>query len=101
MNTETRDFDSTLIRRGTRASTYSDMAEFAQILESRPLDRLLTELPAIMGLSETKFLLARAVIRRRARSLSETDREQLSALSLEVAEGEGAQVRNRIRAVFE
>ena len=60
------DFDSTLIRRGALATTFYEMAAFAETLEDRPLDKLLAELPGIASLSDMKFSLARQVIRRRA-----------------------------------
>ncbi len=94
------DLDSTLIRRGVQAATFTDMAEFVETLEKRPLDKLLTELPALASLSEMKFSLARQVIRRRARGLTEVDREQLRALAFELAEQTNAEVGERIRGMF-
>jgi hypothetical protein len=94
------DFDSTLIRRGTEATTFGQMADFADRLERRPLDKLLAELPGLAQLSEMKFRLARQVIRRRARDLGDVDREQLRTLALEVACSVSAAVSERIRAIF-
>src|SRR6185295_7121169 len=61
------DFDSTLIRHGLQATTITEMTRFVSLMEERPLDKLLSELPGFALLSETKFSLARAVLRRRAR----------------------------------
>lgn len=94
------DFDTTLVRRGLKAATFSEMAEFAQTVERRPLDKLLTELPAIASMSEMKFSLARQVIRRRARFLGELHREQLRILADEIAEQSPALVASRIREIF-
>ena len=94
------DFDSTLIRRGTQATTFGQMADFANRLERRPLDKLLAELPGLAQLSDMKFRLARQVIRRRAGSLEGTDREQLRTLALEIARGLPAAIAERIRAIF-
>ena len=94
------DFDSTLIRRGTRATTFSEMAAFAETLEDRPLDKLLTELPGIANLSDMKFSLARQVIRRRARLLHEVERNQLRELAEEVAGTTPMHVAARIRDLF-
>lgn len=94
------DFDSTLIRRGVQAATFGEMAEFAQTVETRALDRLLGELPAIARLSEMKFALARQVIRRRMRDLLPIDREQLRVHAEEVAVGAPEPVATRIRDIF-
>ncbi|HEX2834794.1 MAG TPA: hypothetical protein VHW00_17405 [Thermoanaerobaculia bacterium] len=94
------DLDSTLIRRGVNAATFTDMAEFVETIERRPLDKLLHELPALATLSEMKFSLARQVIRRRARALTEIDREQLRVLACELADQTNAQVGERIRGIF-
>jgi len=96
----TIDFDSTLIRRGVRAATFPEMAQFAETIEDRPLDKLLTELPALASLSELKFTLARQVIRRRSRTLSEVDREQLEVLACEIAETTPSELAQRIRGIF-
>jgi hypothetical protein len=94
------DLDSTLVRRGTNAATLTEMAEFADMLQDRKVDKLLAELPAIAELSESKFSLARQIIRRRARTLTRPDYEQLRALAFEVAEGAGGSVGERIRSMF-
>jgi len=94
------DFDSTLIRRGIQATTITEMSRFVSMMEERPLDKILTELPGFALLSETKFSLARAVLRRRARQLSDVDREQLRVLAQEVAAEADAEVGNRLCDLF-
>ena len=94
------DFDSTLIRRGVQAATFTEMAEFVETIERRPVGKLLAELPGIAQLSEMKFSLARQVIRRRARSLDRPDREQLRVLAYEVAADAPTYIAERIRALF-
>jgi hypothetical protein len=94
------DLDSTLIRRGASASTLSDMADFVESIQQRALDRLLADLPGLAVLSSTKFNLARQVIRRRARTLEPADFEQLRIMAFEVADDAGAEVGERIRAMF-
>ena len=94
------DLDSTLIRRGVSAATYTDMADFVETIQQRPLDKLLTELPALAELSSTKFSLARQALRRRARSLGHADYEQLRLMAYEVADDAGAEVGERIRSLF-
>jgi phosphoserine phosphatase len=94
------DLDSTLVRRGVQAATLTEMAVFVDTLQGRPLDKLLAELPGLAALSEMKFSLARQVIRRRVRSLSRIDREQLRALAHEVADATGGETGEKIRAMF-
>ena len=94
------DPDSTLVRRGADASTFSDMEEFVDMIQVRAVDKLLAELPGIAELSETKFNLARQVIRRRARTLDQPGYEQLRALAMEVANDAGGEVGERIRSMF-
>jgi hypothetical protein len=94
------DFDSTLIRRGLQASTYTEMTQFAEIIETRPLDKLLVELPSLAELSEAKFNLARNVIRHRSRELPEVEREQLRMMAGEVASSAGIELGPKIRDIF-
>ena len=94
------DLDSTLIRRGVSAATFSDMADFVDTIQHRPLDKLLTELPALAELSSTKFSLARQALRRRARGLARPEFEQLRVMAFEVADDAGAEVGDRIRSLF-
>jgi hypothetical protein len=93
------DPDSTLVRHGATAATFSEMARFAEEIETRPLDKLLLELPSLVMLSESKFNIARSVIRRRARELPEVEREQLQAFADEAAEV-GGPAADRIRTIF-
>lgn len=100
MDTATEDFDSTLVRRGFRATTFTEVAAFASEVEDRPLEKLLFDLPEIAELSDVKFSLARQVIRRRARTLSEIDREQLRVIADEIAAGAPTHIAVRIRNLF-
>lgn len=94
------DFDSTLIRRGTQATTISELSQFVTTMEQRPLDRLLDELPSLAQMTNSKFDLARAVLRRRARELAPVEREQLQIHAEEVAARNGDDVAVRIRSLF-
>jgi hypothetical protein len=95
------DFDSTLIRRGRKAVTFADMAEFVQTLESRPIATLLNELPEIAALSEAKFVLATKMLRRRFEGESKIDQEQLRAFANEIAANvKDGQLAARIRGIF-
>jgi hypothetical protein len=95
------DFDSTLIRNGLQATTISEMTQFVATMDERPLDKLLQDLPGFALFSETKFSLARAVLRRRMRELPAVDREQLRTLAHEIADNAKSDVAQRVRAIFE
>ena len=69
-------------------------------MQDRPLQKLLSELPALASLSEMKFVLARQVIQRRARTLPRVEREQLRVLAHEVADAAGGDAGTKIRAIF-
>lgn len=68
------DFDSTLIRAGSGASTFGEIAAFTQMIEERPLPLLLDDLAALEFLSETKFQIARRTLRRRIRGMTTEER---------------------------
>ena len=98
---EENDHKSTLIRQGEDATTFRDMVAFAASVESRPLDKLLNELPDLAQLSETKFLLAAQVLRRRFRKEGEAEQAQLVEYAGEIAASlEDKELSDRIRHVF-
>ena len=92
--------DTTLVLKGTHATTFREMEEFADNIETRPLDKLLGDLPGLVRLPDTKFELARLVLRRRLRELGDVEREQLRHFAEDVASGEDAEAAERIRSVF-
>jgi hypothetical protein len=94
------DFDSTLVRSGVHATTISELSRFVDAMEKSPLDRLLDELPALATLSNSKFDLARVVLRRRARDLAPVEREQLQMHAEDVAAHTDEVVADRIRSLF-
>jgi hypothetical protein len=94
------DFDTTLIRSGKQATTISELSRFVAVMETRPLDRLLDELPGFAQFSNSKFDLARAVLSRRARALAPVEREQLRIHAEEVAARVDRDVADRIRTLF-
>ena len=95
-----KDFDTTLVRRAESATTFTDMEDFVGDVEARPLDKLLGDLNGLVRLPDTKFELARLVMRRRLRELDEVEREQLRIFAEEVAERAEAEAADRIRSVF-
>jgi hypothetical protein len=93
--------DSTLIRRGLSAVTFSDMVTFVRILEERPVMKLLDELPDIARLSETKFDLAMKTLRRRFHGRPPIEQVQLQVYANEVADCiEEPDVAERVRSIF-
>ncbi|HEY2322979.1 MAG TPA: hypothetical protein VGJ82_08950 [Thermoanaerobaculia bacterium] len=95
------DIDSTLIRRGKIAMTYSDMVAFAESVETRPLAKVLEELAGIASLSDSKFRIASTVLRRRFQLESPIEQIQLRVIADEIASAvEDRVVANRIRDVF-
>lgn len=95
-----KEFDTTLVRRAENATTFTDMADFVDNVEARPLDKLLGDLNGLVRLPDTKFELARLVLRRRLRELDEVEREQLRIFAEEVAGRAEAEAAERIRSVF-
>lgn len=93
-------FDSTLIRRGIEAMTISDMTRFVASVEQRPLDKLLGDLPGFALFSQTKFNLARVVLRRRLRELDAVERTRLRACAEEIAAAAHRETAERIRELF-
>jgi hypothetical protein len=92
--------DTTLVLKGAHATTFRDMEDFADNIESRPLDKLLGDLNGLVRLPDTKFELARLVLRRRLRELGDVQREQLRLFAEEVASAADAEAAERIRSVF-
>ncbi len=92
--------NTTLVLKGAHATTFRDMEDFADNIETRPLDKLLGDLNGLVRLPDTKFELARLVLRRRVRELAEVEREQLRVFAEEVASGADAEAAERIRSVF-
>jgi len=96
------DPDSTLVRRGQNALSYSDMVAFAESVETRPLSTLLEELPGIARLSDTKFTIASKVLRQRFRGESPVDQLQLRIIADEIAGGvDDRDLAHRIRGIFD
>ena len=92
--------NTTLVLKGAHATTFRDMEDFADNIENRPLDKLLGDLNGLVRLPDTKFELARLVLRRRVRELADVEREQLRGFAEEGASGADAEAAERIRSVF-
>ena len=95
------DSDSTLIRRGRAALSVSEMVAFVDMLEARPLLKLLEELPDLARLSDAKFALAMKTLRRRFRGESLVDQMQLRIVANDIAQAiPDAHAAARVRGVF-
>src|ERR1051325_243514 len=95
------DPDSTLIRRGRSAVTFTEMRGFVKTLEERPVFTLLEELPAIARLSDTKFSLALSTLRPRLPGGTPADQLQLRATAHDIAGGiADHSIADRIREIF-
>ena len=93
--------DSTLVRRGRSALSVSEMVAFVDMLEARPLIKLLEELPELARLSDAKFALATRTLRRRFRGESVVDQMQLRIVANDVAAAiEDIDTAARVRGLF-
>ena len=93
--------DTTLIRRGRSALSVSEMVAFVDMLEARPLLKLLEELPELARLSEAKFALATKTVRRRFRGESPVDQMQLRIVANDVAQTlDDVDTAARVRGLF-
>ena len=79
----------------------SEMVAFVDLLESRPLLKLLEELPEIARLSDAKLQLAMKTLRRRFRGESLVDQMQLRIVANDVAQAiPDGETAARVRGLF-
>jgi hypothetical protein len=98
---DNEEYSTTLIRVGNEAATFREMVEFADMLEQRPVLKLLEDLPGLALMSEAKFNLATQILRRRFRHEAEVDRAQLITFANEIADSaHTAEASERIRHIF-
>lgn len=94
--------DTTLIRRGREAVTFSEMASFVRDLEQCPVARLLEDIPALAIFPDAKFNLAKMILRRRFRGEIPVDQLQLQSILREMADGiDDVAVADRVRTLFD
>ena len=91
------DDPSTLVRSGKLALTYSEMTAFVEDIEARPLDRLMSDLPTLMALSDAKHQLVVMVLRKKTRPNSPERSALLARLGELQATAPEATVRERAR----
>ena len=91
------DFDTTLIRSGIQATTISELSRFVSSIETRPLDRLLNDLPGSRA-SRTPSSTSPAPCSAAApASSTPVEREQLRIHAEEVAADRGGRARVGVR----
>jgi hypothetical protein len=101
MEEDNPDDSSTLIRFGKNAMTFQEMAAFVHDLESRPMARLLEDLPGLMALPDGQHGLVTMVLRKRMRP-SPADQAPIVARLRELRSGSADEtVRHRCRRFLE
>lgn len=73
------ELDSTLIRAGSEAATFNEVAAFARMIDQRPIGVLLDDLARLEFLSGTKIQIARRALRRRFASLPQAELDAVRA----------------------
>ena len=58
---------STLVQTGKDALTFTEMQTFVKDIETRPMERLIGDLPGLMALPAAKYQLVVMVLRKKAR----------------------------------
>jgi hypothetical protein len=66
-NDDLEDDPSTLVRSGKLAMTFTEMQEFVRDIETRPPDRLLSDLEGLLALPDAKHQLVVMVLRKKTR----------------------------------
>jgi hypothetical protein len=76
------DIDTTMVRRGKEAFLLAEMGRFAKDLQTRPLRKLLADLPGLMELPDGKYALVAMAVAKRMRSEEERSyiEDQLQSL---------------------
>jgi len=65
------DSESTIVRHGKAAFSFSEMGRFVRELEARPLDRLLEDLAGLLELPDAKYALVSLAVGKRMRKSAE------------------------------
>jgi hypothetical protein len=91
------DADSTLLRVGRSAVTFSDMEAFVHELEARPHGRLVSDLSSLLSLPAAKFDLCVMVLRRRLRTATDEQRSEILDGIRSAGEHSDAEVTSRAK----
>jgi hypothetical protein len=71
MATDEDDSESTIVRHGKAAFSFSEMGRFVRELEARPLERLVADLPGLLELPDAKYALVSLAVGKRMRKSAE------------------------------
>ena len=71
MSADEDDSESTIVRHGKAAFSFSEMGRFVRELEARPLERLLADLPGLLDLPDAKYALVSLAVGKRMRKSAE------------------------------
>lgn len=71
MSTHEDDSESTIVRHGKAAFSFTEMGRFVRELEARPLDRLVADLPGLLELPDAKYALVSLAVGKRMRKSAE------------------------------
>jgi len=69
---------STLVQKGQEAVTFPEVESFVKDVETRPMDRLLSDLPSLLEMGDAKFHLVALALKRRFRA-NEIERAEILA----------------------
>jgi len=92
------DADSTLVRSGKTALTFTEMTAFVKDIESRPPERLVHDLPGLMALPEAKYSLVVMVLRKKIRPRGPERSGIIAQLTWLRTKAESPEVRQRAEA---
>ncbi|HET7433623.1 MAG TPA: hypothetical protein VFN10_02805 [Thermoanaerobaculia bacterium] len=93
---------SSVVIRAIDARTFTQMESFVKDLESRPIDRLLRDLPELAKLSDTKVSLVSYVLAGKYRASETNDKHKIKdSMTGWIAAVTDDEVRERISAMLE
>ena len=92
---------STLVQTGKDALTFTQMQAFVKDIETRPLERLINDLPGLMALHAAKYQLVVMVLRKKTRPDVEEGPALLERLADLAQNAEDPTVQSRARAFLE
>jgi len=93
---------SSVVLRGIDARTFTEMESFVKDLETRPVERLLRDLPELADLPETKVSLVSYVISSKYRAAEPGERRRMREVVAITYEALAAgQVKDRVGQILE
>ena len=93
------EIETTIVRKGKEAFSFTEMGGFVKDLQSRPLAKLVDDLPGLLELSEAKFALVLLAVSKRMRSGGE-EQTAITAKLEELQRSGNPQARKRAEALL-